>query len=232
MEQRLRPNTQRARRAITWLWVMVGAETLVLLANGRLLSSLQRMEHGEQPTEQGVILSEFAIALSGLIYLAAFVFAAITFIKWFRRAFYNLQRSTTGLQYTEDWAAAAWFIPVLNLFRPFQIMRELYMRTIALVGVPSTRTAHVGWWWTFWVITGVLGQVAFRLDMSAEEPSEIILSTQFAIAEGIFGIPAALLALTVVKRYAAMEPAVAALSASVPPNIGNEVSGSLARDSS
>lgn len=222
MEQRLRPNADRARNAITLLWLMAGCETLMLLLNYRQLGLLKRLERGEDLSEHTINNSDIAMGLASLVYLAVFIFTAITFIKWFRRAFYNLQRSTTGLQYTEDWAAAGWFVPVLNLFRPYQIMRELYTRTIKLVGATSG-TAHVGWWWALWMITGILGQVAFRLDMQADDPGEMILSTQLAIAEALFGIPAALLALMVVKRYAAMEPVLAAIPSSISPNDGGTV---------
>lgn len=210
MEQRLRSNADRARNAITWLWVMVGTETLILLVNSRHLRVLEGLERGEALTDQTISTSELSLGLASLVYLVVFIFTAIAFIKWSRRAFYNLQRSTTGLRYTEDWAAAAWFVPLLNLFRPYQIMRELYARTMQLVG-STAGAAHIGWWWALWITTSVLGQISGRLDMWAEDPGEMIISTQFGVAEALVGIPAAVLALSVVKRYAAMEPMLAAL---------------------
>ncbi|MBL7950934.1 MAG: DUF4328 domain-containing protein [Flavobacteriales bacterium] len=231
MEQRLRPNAQRSRNAITWLWIMVGVEVLMLLVNYRHLALLQRIQQGERLTERSIDNSDIAMGLASLLYLVAFIFTAITFIKWFRRAFYNLQRRTTGLQHTEEWAAAAWFIPVLNLFKPYRIMHELYARTIKLLGASSASSAHVGWWWTFWVLTGILGQVAFRLDMWAEDPEELILSTKFAMAEACIGIPAALLALSVVQRYAAMEPMMAALATPPPGAPRTDVPGSSSEGS-
>lgn len=33
-----------------------------------------------------------------------------------------------NLSHDESWAAGSWFVPILNLFRPVSIMKEMYVR--------------------------------------------------------------------------------------------------------
>ena len=224
MEQHLRPNAQRARNAIALLWVMLVMEVLMLAVNYRYLGLMQRMQGGEVLDESTVTSGEAFLGVVALLYVAAFVFAAITFIQWFRRAYFNLHLLTPLLQHGEGWAAGAWFVPVLNLFRPYQIMRDMYEVTNVRVGTAGRTTAHVGWWWAFWVISLCLERISSRLDMRADDLGEMILSTQFGMAAALMGIPAALFAVAVVKRYAAMEPVLATMPTLASQQIG-EVKG-------
>jgi len=63
------------------------------------------------------------------IYFIFYSISVITFIMWFRRAYFNLHQKVNHLSYSEGWAAGSWFVPIINLYRPYQIMKEIYIET-------------------------------------------------------------------------------------------------------
>lgn len=217
MEQTLRPNGERAQAAIAMLWVMLVLEIMNIAASALELNVLNRLVRGEDVDEATITSIDLVVGLMALLYLAGLITCAVLFIRWFRRAYFNLHLVAQNLENIEGWASGAWFVPFLNLVKPYQIMRELYTRTIKLVNSPITDTSFIGWWWGLWVINNIIGNVSGRLGMSADDLSEMVLSAEFSIAEGIFAIPAAILAVVVVKRYAAMEQVLAALPRTTEP---------------
>jgi len=68
-----------------------------------------------------------------IISMVVALISAVTFIMWFRRAYFNLHSRVSKLSFTEGWAAGAWFVPIVNLGRPLNIMQELYNKTAALL---------------------------------------------------------------------------------------------------
>ncbi len=58
-------------------------------------------------------------------------------------------------------AVGSYFIPILNLFKPYQIMKECY------TACRVDSTSLLGFWWAAHIIFGILSQVSFRLSMSS-----------------------------------------------------------------
>jgi hypothetical protein len=153
--------------------------------------------------------SEIAV---GLLSAIAYIISAVTFIQWFRRAYYNLHLKVNFLNYTEGWAAGCWFVPFINLYRPYQIMKELYEETDELlskkgISVNQTfSTTLLGWWWALWIINNLLAQFVFRYTLKAESIDELTTSTIASMVGNLLGIPLALIAIKVIKDYSAIEP--------------------------
>jgi hypothetical protein len=57
----------------------------------------------------------------------AYIVASILFLIWFHRAYKNLRPlGAVNLTYSPGWAVGGFFVPFLNLVRPFQVMREIW----------------------------------------------------------------------------------------------------------
>ncbi len=134
------------------------------------------------------------------------------FIQWFRRAYYNLHQKINHLSHSEGWAAGAWFVPILNLYRPYQIMKELYRETKNLLvtnEISISRnfsTGTLGWWWALWITGNILGQFVFRYSMRAETIDELTTMTIARMVSNIVGIPLATITGKVIKDYSNIEP--------------------------
>ena len=66
-------------------------------------------------------------AVLTLAFFLAVLIAAIFFIAWLRRAYANLRAlGVESLRFGTGWAVGAWFVPILNLFRPVQIVNDVW----------------------------------------------------------------------------------------------------------
>jgi len=79
--------------------------------------------------EQAVAADDRAFRL-GLVVTAGYVVTGILFIIWLRRSYRNLLAfGAPSTRFRDGWAIGAWFVPVLNLFRPKQIVDEAWRRS-------------------------------------------------------------------------------------------------------
>ena len=146
-----------------------------------------------------------------IVTIVAFIISTVTFIMWFRRAYFNLHQRINNLSYSEGWAAGSWFVPILNLFRPYQIMKELYERTKSFLqsnGITLNKDLNVtlvGIWWAVWVINNVLGQIVFRSTRSADSISDFLNVTTLGIVSDLVGVILAILVIRVIKDYSENE---------------------------
>lgn len=55
------------------------------------------------------------------------IMTAIPFLIWFHRCYRNLAwLYVEGIKYSTRWAIGGWFIPIVNLIRPYQVAREIW----------------------------------------------------------------------------------------------------------
>ena len=63
----------------------------------------------------------------GLLQSGLGIVTAITFLKWIYRAYKNIQGfGAEGLRFSPGWAMGYYFIPILSLIRPVQVMSEIW----------------------------------------------------------------------------------------------------------
>ncbi len=99
-------------------------------------------------------------------------------------------------------AVLGWFIPVLNLFCPFIVMREIWWRSDPMAGNTrdSARSSDlVLWWWMVWVSALV---TAFWLNWfvtRSESLSQMLLDLRGNLALSVFRMIAAVLLILVIR---------------------------------
>jgi hypothetical protein len=92
-----------------------------------------------------------------LLSLAAVVIIAL----WIYRANCNARRlGATGLAYSPSAAVAWYFVPIANLWKPYEAMRELWQASAN----PTAWTQQsvpplVPWWWLLWILSGLLSTI-------------------------------------------------------------------------
>jgi hypothetical protein len=215
----LKPNDQRAKAAIILVYIVMALDVLSAVSGVMQYQLLERANGIEGISTEEANANDLREQILGIIYLAANLVAIIMFIRWFRRAYYNLHQLPVSVTYTEGWAAGAWFVPILNLFRPYRIMKELYTESRSFLQrrevsfTHLTSTTAVGIWWALWVLSSFIGQFVFRYTMRADTIDEMITSTIAGIIGNIVGIPLGLVAAKVIKDYAEAEPLIAVAAA-------------------
>lgn len=84
---------------------------------------------------------------------------------WIWRAHGNLRAlGLEGLNFTPAWALFSFLVPLLNLFVPFQAMRELYNRSIGEEALFAAQSApDVTSWWAAYLVGGTIPGVLLFL---------------------------------------------------------------------
>jgi hypothetical protein len=144
-------------------------------------------------------------AIIALGQLGLYVATIVAFCMWVYRANSNARAlGAAGMQFTPGWSVGWYFVPIMNLFRPFQAMREIWQAsdpdaTSNATAWQSTGSSPVlGIWWALWLIVGFLGQVSFRMGMRDDLNSLIVCSTT-GFLSNLASVPLAVCALLVIR---------------------------------
>lgn len=220
-EKMLRPNATRAKYAIVMLFVVLFLDVVSGFSSYLQLGLLNDLNEGIFVPDDVLTANDLREQIIGVLYTIAMITSAVFFIQWFRRAYYNLQVRTGNCEHSEGWAAGSWFVPIISLFRPLHIMKELDAKTSRLIGsatgkVVPTNGVVIGFWWALWIITNYIGNYVFKMAFKEDTIENYISSTTAEMVNSFLGVPLALLAYVVVKNYAQKEADLVQLEANRP----------------
>ncbi|HLR54835.1 MAG TPA: DUF4328 domain-containing protein [Pseudogracilibacillus sp.] len=142
-------------------------------------------------------------ALLNLVWSVIRIVFIVFFFIWLYRAYAHLQEQhVTGLAHTPRWAIGWYFIPVMNLYKPFSVMRELTLASFHAVSNPDhwklkKAPAYIIVWWLLFLG----GNIAFLFDLLIDY--EAIGDYRRDALIGLFAHPmyvGALLALYVIMK--------------------------------
>ncbi len=210
--ERLKPNEQRAKTAIMLIWIVLALEIVSLISGYFQYDLLQAVANGRLISMDAATANDTREQVIGILYFIVYIISGITFIQWFRRAYFNLHLRVSHLSQSEGWAAGSWFVPIICLFRPYLIMKELYQKTKKCLMEngqsvnENFSTAYLGWWWTLWIVSNFIGQFVFRFSMNAESVDSLIIITLVSIVGNAVGITLAFITVKVIKDYSSIEP--------------------------
>ena len=211
--ENLRPNEQRAKNAIILIWIVLALEIVNLISSYMQYDLLQTVANGGFISDEAAAANDTRESMVGIIYFLAYLISGITFIMWFRRAYFNLHQKVSYLAHSEGWAAGSWFVPIISLYRPYQIMKEIYIETKEFLNKKGLSeqvdytTNYLGWWWTLFIISAFIGNFIFRFAFkNAETVDDYMLLTIVQMFSNILGIPLAILTVKIIKDYSKVEP--------------------------
>jgi hypothetical protein len=188
------------RQAVTIVFAGIVLVSAVAVVGDVLeLQLLNRLVAGESVTEAEATGNDSRQSLIGLVQLATAVAGAIVFIRWLRLAYRNVDVvAPDRRRYGHGWAIGSWFVPILNLWRPKQIVNDVWR-----AGGRDAAHAEPGGllvlWWLAFLISNWIGGVAARIYISDDTAEELRNGTvAYLISDGI-DVLAALLAILVVR---------------------------------
>lgn len=152
------------------------------------------------PNEE-LFTSDIVTMFIGLAQLVLGITLGITFLSWIYRINKNLNAlSWDDMRFTPGWSIGWYFIPIANLFKPYQVMKEIW--EVAHRGESSGQPL-LGWWWGLWIISNIAGNAAMRLALNdSPEIIESMLPTiMYLISDGL-DIPLSIVSLLMVTRIA------------------------------
>jgi hypothetical protein len=141
----------------------------------------------------------FLISISQLLYIIVFFISLIIYFIWIRQAYrnlYSLQLKPT--EYSSAWAIGAYFVPFLNLVRPYTMMKEIWFGSQPIEDGTSSHISekHFGLsssgflklWWAVVLIDQFVNIRSLRFGMKAESYQQILVSYWMDIISGVTGI--------------------------------------------
>lgn len=124
-----------------------------------------------------------ALGVFGIVFGITFIVLVVATCMFMYRANANVRAlGATALEYSPGWCGGYWFVPILNLFRPYQAMKEIYKASCkpndtAWKGVQPL--AVFGWWWGCWLIGNWLTRGSTRLEQYAAEMGGGLVALDF-----------------------------------------------------
>ncbi len=206
----LKPNHERAKYAINIIWVVTAIEIISIISTFFQYRLLTIIANGGEYTVETATASDLRQLFILIMNILVSIISAITFIQWFRRAYFNLHVKVNNLSYSEGWAAGCWFVPILNLYLPYQIMKKLYLETINILKekneyFQNTYTpTFVNVWWTVWILIRIFAFVRLFVDNN-NSIDGLINITIASIISSFLSILLAIITIKVIKDYSKLE---------------------------
>ncbi|HKP84520.1 MAG TPA: DUF4328 domain-containing protein [Blastocatellia bacterium] len=225
----------RARLAVMFLALNIAFD---LVSVASLLSQAQlllKVQVGDTVTQAEALTNDSRQQLISWLQILVYLVTAIIFLMWIHRAYRNLKalgaRTTT---YSPGWAVGYFFVPFLNLVRPYEVVKEIWRDSNPDVGIPddlvkhrglslgqySSTTSLIGLWWGFWLASNFVTYLTARFSRNASDPNDFLIATYGFIAGDLLSVVAAVAAILVIKKIDAMqEEKHARLSTPPPPRV-------------
>jgi serine/threonine protein kinase len=205
------PLRRAARRARVALWLSI------LLALASAAANLGDTRIARQLAGDGASSGDLYLWV-GLVQAGWFLVTAGLWLGWFRRAYLNLPAlGARRLRYRRWWAVGAWLLPVFSLFRPKQLLNDIW-RASGPDLPPDQADAWrkrpvaelLGWWWLAFLASILVRSITTEAVHSAadfmllgllpEQLDRFQASAGMQIAADLLTVVCGLLALRVVRR--------------------------------
>lgn len=144
----------------------------------------------------------------GLMSLVIYIVNVVVILQWMFRGFLNLQFVDAPLRHKPVWAIFYWFVPFVNLVKPYQLMKELW----TLSGKSGTDSSGnviydkppglFPLWWTCWLTCNFLGTFVFRMANAAGMEG---LVEGLSLLSNLLSIVAALVLRTLILQITARQ---------------------------
>jgi hypothetical protein len=172
---------------------------LSLISSGlsTLISPFSEFEEiGDNPVGFTIVLLELALLVARiLIYLST----VVTFSIWLYRSYRNIASFGYRAAYSSGMAVGSFFIPIVNLFLPYQIVKELWQKSVSAEEAALAPSSVPSWfplWWFFWLVANFVGRISQRI--SASETFSMSTVLVVGVVADALAIFAAILAIMVV----------------------------------
>lgn len=179
----------------------LGTATVVVFALGAIAditlaavsaALLSQMGTAAATTWDGLISLLWSVTVVRVVILLVGI---VLFLWWFRRGYGNAERLGHQRSYRIGWSLGAWFVPILNLFRPKRIADELWE-----AGNPdgSQSSSLVTWWWALFLLSSWVDRMVGRLPV--DTPEQLVTSLRADIASYVLTVVATAVAILFVRR--------------------------------
>lgn len=154
-------------------------------------------------------------AESGLTFLAAALLQFLTMTAsfvfvgmWIYRAAWNgrVFAGAKQLDFTPGWSVGWYFLPIANLWKPYQAMKEIWRASARPDKVDAAEVP--GWlplWWFLWLAFSITSNFASRTSWGAQTPEAEMNASLASITCDAINVPLCLVLLVIITRVHRMQ---------------------------
>lgn len=145
--------------------------------------------------------------------LITILITAFLFSRWVYYANSNARAlGAKDMKFTPRWSILWYFIPFWNLWKPYQVMDEIWKCSENPGEWKTIKTSLIlRWWWFLWILSNLIDQIATRMLFRAKEIPELINSTAAGIVSAFMSIPLDIIAILLISGIFSMQMAQAEL---------------------
>lgn len=209
----------------TMLWVALGISIISLISDFMQMNLLSSGTFSQAAAES----NDSRQQIMGILEMVVFIITGISFLRWIHRANSNCHEfEAQDMEFTPGWSIGYYFIPFINLYKPYRAMKEIWKVSINPANWQNeSGSALLGWWWALWLVYNFLGQVVFRMSMRADTISSLKASTTVSIISEIIDIPLCLVSVSLISTiYTKQERLVKKNKITHDPSVEHEVAWS------
>lgn len=144
-----------------------------------------------------------ALALTGVLGLTAvavYLATVVVFLMWLYRVSNNVASFGETRQTSAGWAVGYFFIPIANLFVPYQAIKEIWKKSDPAAAdsllYSASPPGFFPAWWGFWIASNITSNIYFRMTMAGTSPEALAI---IGILSEVLSIVAAVFAIQVIK---------------------------------
>lgn len=197
-----------ARTLLILLGIGLGLDLIAVVSGFSERSLLERAQQGGIVSFDEAETNDTRQMFIGIGQAAVFIVTMIVFLVWFRRTYRNLGAlGARSLRFKAGWAIGAWFVPFLNLFRPFNMASDIWKASNPeMTDEPGTpwqtqRSSRLlAFWWTSWVISNWTSQAAFRFSDNQQNLDQLQRMNSAWLIADVASAVATILAIAVVSK--------------------------------
>jgi hypothetical protein len=149
------------------LYANVALSVIAIISGGMEFAFLVAAERGDFVDMQEIMraanASDTRQQIIGIVQLFMIVALAVAVLCWIYRANSNARAlGAASMRFTPGWAVGWYFIPIFNLWKPYQAMKEIWRASANPPDWQSQgRSPLLPWWWFLWIVTILLSQAFF-----------------------------------------------------------------------
>ncbi len=183
------------------LWILLAVLLISLVFDFALLDPTYRsassVESREMATRQGTV---------AIFQLIAYIAVAVAFFIWVHRANTNVRGFGVRLRFSPGWAVGCFFVPFLNLFMPYQAIKEIWKSG----GGAADKCNQVNFglvecWWALYLISAIVRAIGRYMISHADAARQQDYAVAVTILAGIIEICLVVASIMLISKISQMQ---------------------------
>lgn len=190
------PGGNAAKAAVALLFVALALHLVSAAYTGYLYRVIGLVQAGQPLDQERAKIIDAVFMVLAVLPLLVRIACAVPFCIWFVRVYKNLLAlGIYSLTFPAGWAAGGWFVPFLNLVRPYQIAKEIWLGSLPSTAIVDDVVRKgmdarlISLWWALWLLGLISGTIGSKMmpeggDLGMLQASYVVMALSDLLLAG------------------------------------------------